>query len=208
VTRRNPAVFGLPVLAGLAGVLVLWCAWRIIGAELTLGTGLAAWGLWLVLTAAVVTAAFYVRELARHRVAGRGGAWRPLPSLVLLWIAGATSVGVFGFMLPTRADSAPATPTAAAASVPVTSAPTPEVGTTSAPAPTSSRPTPTPASRSQVRETPTPVRTTVVTPSPVSTSVAAPSSPTTSAPAPSPTSSPLITIVLPGHGGTKPPHTN
>ena len=208
MTRRNLPAAGLPALGGLAALLVLWCAWRILGAGLTWTTGFLAWGLWLVLAASVVTAAFYVRELAKHRVATRGGAWRPLPSLVLLWIAGVTSVGVFAFMLPSRAESAAAAaPAPAAATVPVPGTPTPAVATTTAPTTAAARASATTASRSQARVTPTPLRTTAaLAPQPVSTVAPAPARSTTTPPAPSPTSSPLITIRIPGHGSGSPTH--
>ena len=96
----------LGVLAAACVGTLLWYAWLILAADLPRGAAIATWVLWLFSTAAVVTLWAYVREFLAHRQAvGRDASWKPLPSLVLLWIGGLTAMVSFAFVLP---DKAPA----------------------------------------------------------------------------------------------------
>ena len=103
MTRPNVLVGALA--AGCVGML-LWCARLTLTADLPLGAHIAAWALWLVATAAVVTLLAYLREFLRHRQAvGRDASWKPLPSLVLLWVGGLTALLSFGFILPDKSST-------------------------------------------------------------------------------------------------------
>jgi cell division septation protein DedD len=213
VTRPNILV---GALAAVGVGTLLWCAWLILAADLTLGTSIAAWGLWLLVAAAVTTLVAYVRELGRHRTSvTRGGSWKPLPSLVLVWIGGATAVGVFLFMLPSSAavDSADQTPKADGSLAKGSTDQLPSATSAGDP-----RVSPTTVSRSKPRTTPTGSPTTSPTAASRSRSGSTTSSPTpkrttttTSTPTTSTTSpTPIVTITLPtGQGSptTKPhPH--
>lgn len=201
MTRRNARFAGL---IAAAAVVLLWSAWRIVDARLNTGTAIAAWGLWLVLAAALASAVAYLRELAQHRGSSRRVGWRPVPGVSLLWVAGVATVAVFAFLMPDAGAAAtgrqapvadgstpaPGSPTPVA--TPTTATPT----TTSPTSPTTSaRPTPSSsASRSQSGVVPAAVETAAVTPRPVSTT-SAPSAPATSpAPTSSTTSAPLVTL--------------
>jgi hypothetical protein len=112
VTRPNPLVGALAVVC--VGTL-LWCARLILAADLPRGAHVASWGLWALATVAIVTMLAYLREFLHHRQAiGRGASWKPLPSLVLLWIAGATALASFPFILPGPAAAAAAAAAAGA----------------------------------------------------------------------------------------------
>lgn len=217
--RRTIVTAGL-VAAGLG--TLLWCAWRIFNAQLTLGTGIAAWALWLVLAAALATAGAYLREVTRHRSSTHAAGWKPLPAVMLLWVAGVSTLAVFAFMLPLKADPAPSGQ--GAASQALTSASTTSQPTTPGAAPTTAaaaaaRASATTASRSLVRPTPAPVQTTAPTSNAVSTaSTASPvARSSSSSDAPAPTASPststttdslLSGVLFPGHGRTKAPPRN
>ena len=96
----------LGVLAAACVGTLLWYAWLILAADLPRGATIATWVLWLFSAAAVVTLVAYAREFLAHREAvGREASWKPLPSLVLLWIGGLTAMVSFSFVLP---DKAPA----------------------------------------------------------------------------------------------------
>lgn len=208
MTRRNALTAGL---VAAAAVVLLWSAWRIVQAQLTVGTAVVAWGLWLVLAGAVASAVAYLRELLQQRGTSRRVGWRPLPGVSLLWIAGLATLAVFGFLMPDAAgaraasqspvaDSSMSTPTQSATSAPL---PTPTAtlsSTTSAhTAPTTS------ASRSRARMVPAAVQTTAVTPRPVSTT-SAPSAPVTTSPTPtsSPTSTSLVSLPILPNGKPHP----
>jgi cytoskeletal protein RodZ len=204
VTRPNVLV---GALAAVCVGTLLWCAWLILAADLTLGTSIAAWGLWLLVAAAAVTLVAYVRELGRHRHSvTSGGSWKPLPSLVLVWIGGLTAVGVFAFMLPSgaaeNADSGPAAE-GRQTGTPTTSATGSPVGATLTPDP---RGTSSTASRSKPRTTPTTSPTAATATSPAGTPTGSPTSSPTSAsrtssttttPTKTKTPKPGITITLP-----------
>ena len=145
MTRHNAMVGGLAA----AGVGTLgWFAAKIVAAPLPLGASVAAWTLWLIVAAALVTFAAYARELLRHNTAlRRGGSWKPLPGLALLWIAGLTALVSFGFVLPDGPASAEG---ADRATTSTTTAPSPAATTGS----TSRKPATSPASRSSARQTP------------------------------------------------------
>jgi hypothetical protein len=75
-----------------------------------------------------VTLVAYLREFLRHREAvGREASWKPLPSLVLLWLAGVTALVSFAFILPDKnraegaVDPATASTSLTAETVPTTS---------------------------------------------------------------------------------------
>lgn len=214
MTRRNAPTAGL---IAAAVVILLWSGWRIVDARLTVGTGIAAWGLWLVLAVAVASAVAYLRELVQHRGSSRRGGWRPVPGVALLWVAGIATVAVFGFLMPGGAGAH------ASSQVPVadgsTPAPAPASPSSSSPLPTTSPTTAgpiispkatrgsAPAAPSQPRAVPVvAAHTASVTPRPVSTA------PASSAPAPSPTptatststSAPLITLPTLPNGKPKP----
>ena len=145
MTRHN-AMVGVLAAAGV-GTLG-WFATKIVAAHLPLGAGIAAWTLWLIVAAALVTFAAYARELLRHNTAlRRGGSWKPLPGLALLWIAGLTALVSFGFVLPDAPASAEGTNRATTST---TTTPSP-AATTGSP---SRKPATSPASRSSARQTP------------------------------------------------------
>jgi hypothetical protein len=206
VTRPN-ALVGALAAAGVG--TLLWLAWLIVAADLTVGTSIAAWGLWLLVLLTATTLVAYARELGRHRrVAGRTLSWRPLPGLVLLWVGGLTAVPVLALTLPhgQQPTAATAKRTSAALTTPEASPPT--ASGTQVPSPTSTsapRPTRTQVARSADRTSPT----TVQAPAPQATTTAAPRPPTTrptTRPAPT-TTTPLIDVTLlpNGHPKTKPP---
>ena len=202
MTRPNVLV---GALAAVCVGTLLWCARLILATDLTLGTSIAAWGLWLLIAAAAITLVAYVRELGRHRHSvTSGGSWKPLPSLVLVWIGGLTAVGVFAFMLPSNAaESAPQKTSAESPATKASSAfPTPTETATASPraaATTASRSkprttpstSPTAATRTHAAGTPT---TKATSTSPSSTSR---TSTTTSTPSSTTTKKPGITITLP-----------
>lgn len=210
MTRRN-TLLGALAAAGVG--TLLWCAWLILAVDLPQGSTIASWALWLLAAAAMTTFVAYVRELTRHEAVRRGGSWRPLPGLVLLWIAGGTAVAAFAFMLPSASTASTGqvrsadrdssltrtTTQPGPAATAWTSTSTPRGSTTSvartqertAPAPTGSDATPTPVSTTAPRATPGP-RTTNPRPSESS-----------------PTSTPIVDLtILPERGRqtTKPPH--
>ena len=87
------------IVAVVVGVALLWCDWLVLRADLTTGTTVAAVLLWLLAAGAVVTIVAFIREVERHRAdrrdtegGRRRGAARPLPGLVLLWVAGLTAL--------------------------------------------------------------------------------------------------------------------
>lgn len=103
MTRPNLLV---GALAAVCVGTLLWCARLILAADLPRGAHIASWALWVVATVAVVTLIAYVREFLVHRQAvGRDASWKPLPSLVLLWIGGLTALLSFAFILPDKSDS-------------------------------------------------------------------------------------------------------
>lgn len=192
------------VVAAVGGIALAWCAWLVLRANLTTGTTVAVVVLWLLAAGAVATLAAYVREVERHRAdrARHRSSAKPLPGLVLLWVAGLTALAAFPFMLSessaagaTSADPDPA---------PAGAVDAPAAPTTSSPVP--SRTSPTSPSRGATR-TPSPTSTSAAprtTPRPVTTSTPAttvrPSTTTTTAPRPTTsttTSGPLITITVP-----------
>jgi hypothetical protein len=211
VTRAQALV---GVLAAVGVGTLLWCARLILAADLTFGTSAAAWALWTLVAAAVGTLLLYAREIGRHRHSvTRGGSWKPLPSLVLVWIGGATAVGVFLFMLPASASGGGGDEADRSTATKGTSAPT------GATAGTDPRVSPTTVSRSHLRTT-----TPVVSPTSSTSSSRAPGttrsqtgattprqSASTTAPSTSSstTTTPLVTITLPSgqiKTTTKPPH--
>ncbi|SDP10188.1 hypothetical protein SAMN04489867_1420 [Pedococcus dokdonensis] len=200
------------VLAAACVGTLLWYAWLIVSADLPRGARIASWSLWLVATTAALTLYAYLREFLGHRAAvGREASWKPLPGLVLLWLAGATAMLSIGFVLPDKAAGPGATSTETAS----TSLTSQTVDSESESAAATARAS-TPASRSSVSRTsaPTPVTTTspsAATPTAdrsTSTSSAPSSStkrtgkPTTppGKPTPSTTTTPLIGITLPAPG--------
>lgn len=104
----KPFVWMLAV-AGLG--TLLWCARGILTSELPGGAGVAAWLLWLIAASALLTLVAYLRELALHHQAVRGGgSWRPVPALLVLWVAGLTALVALPLVLPGgRAEVAPPT---------------------------------------------------------------------------------------------------
>ena len=195
------------VVAAVGGIALLWCAWLVLRANLTTGTTVAVVVLWLLAAGAVATLAAYVREVERHRSdrARHRSSAKPLPGLVLLWVAGLTALAAFPFML--SESSAAGATSADPDSAPAGAVDSPGTPTTSTPVP--SRTSPTSPSRG-ARRTPSPTSTSSsavprTTPRPVTTSTtsatARPSSSTTTT-APRPTTStttpgPLVTITLP-----------
>lgn len=101
--KASPLVFVGALAAAGVGTL-LWCAWLILTAPLPTGAATAAWVMWLLCVAALVTLVAYLRELVRHRVIAGRGSWKPLPGLLLLWVAGLTALVAFPFALPQRAS--------------------------------------------------------------------------------------------------------
>jgi cytoskeletal protein RodZ len=103
VTRPNLLV---GALAAVCVGMLLWCARLILAADLPRGAHVASWALWVFATVAVLTLIAYVREFLVHRQAvGRDASWKPLPSLVLLWIGGLTALLSFAFILPDKSHS-------------------------------------------------------------------------------------------------------
>lgn len=209
----RPTAIVVALAAGGVGTL-LWCAWLILSADLTLDTGIAAWGLWLLVAAAATTLVAYVRELGRHHHSvTKGGSWKPLPSLVLLWVAGATAVGVFLFMMPSSAATGNADQATNPQKAQVDAGAAPLAGTPT----TTSRTSATTASRSKARTaTPTSSPTSPTATGVVASTSQAPRPRTTTRPTTSTSSSPtsttttpLVTITLPQGQPkpTKPPHT-
>jgi len=146
VRRPRHALTG--VVAVVGGTALVGCVVQLIRADLSLGTRLAALGLWLLAALAVATLTGYVREVERHRRsthrgdgpsprggrrvrgAQRSGSWKPLPGLVLLWVGGLTALAVFPFMLSggaTARSSAPAQEAGGAVVTAQTSATSPAV---------------------------------------------------------------------------------
>lgn len=192
------------VVAAVGGIALLWCAWLVLRADLTTGTTVAVVVLWLLAAGAVATLAAYVREVERHRAdrARHRSSAKPLPGLVLLWVAGLTALAAFPFMLSessaagaTSADPDPApagavdTPAAPTSSKPVpsrTSPTSPSRGATRTPSPTSTSAAP----RTTSRPVTTSTTTSTVRPSTTTTTTPRPTTSTT-------TSGPLITITVP-----------
>lgn len=211
MTRPNALV---GALAAVGVGTLLWLAWLIVAADLTLWTSIAAWGLWLLVLLTATTAVAYARELVRHHgAAPRRGAWKPLPSLVLLWIGGLTAVPVLALMLPSSAAPVPAKATSSAGVL--SSRPAFPTGSSASSTPTPSpRTTRSQASRSADRSatttttSPTPRRTPrgTTTTGPTPTATTRPTRPPTTTTT-TPTTTPIIDItVLPnGHTKTKPP---
>ncbi|MEO6412752.1 MAG: hypothetical protein ABIO48_09220 [Pedococcus sp.] len=103
MTRPNLIV---GALAAVCVGMLLWCARLILVADLPLGAHVATWVLWAVAAVAIVTLIAYLREFLTHRQAvGREATWKPLPSLVLLWIGGLTALVSFAFILPDKSSS-------------------------------------------------------------------------------------------------------
>ena len=125
----KPLVWALAV-AG-SGVL-LWCARGILTSDLPRGAGVAAWVLWLIAASALLTLVAWLRELAvHHRAVRGGGSWRPVPVLLLLWVGGLTALVSLPLVLP--GAKAAAASTAASASTP---APAASTATPTRPVPT------------------------------------------------------------------------
>jgi hypothetical protein len=124
------------VLAVAASGVLLWCAREILTSELPRGAGVAAWVLWLVAAAALLTLVAWLRELAVHHDAIRGGgSWRPVPPLLLLWVGGLTAVVSLPLVLPGQTAAAGSTPAHASASSPTSGPATaPTTAPTTAPA--------------------------------------------------------------------------
>lgn len=195
----------LGALAAVCGGMLLWCARLILAADLPRGAHIASWCLWVVAAVAVLTLIAYVREFLRHRQqAGRDASWKPLPSLVLLWIGGLTAMLSFAFILPSKASpegaSAPAKAGTALTAQTVTPSPAATTGASDVARPATSST----SSRSKASRTaaPAPAATTAQSGS----SGAAPA-PRTTTPTPSSTTSPLIDIhIFPTQSQrTKPP---
>lgn len=202
MTHRNARSAGL---VAAAVVILLWSAWRIVDARLNTSTAIAAWGLWLVLAVALASAVAYLRELVQHRGSSRRVGWRPVPGVMLLWIAGLSTVGVFGFLMP-DAGAASTSTQAPVADGSTPSAPSPTPSPTTA-TPTTASPTtaatPTQAasvSRSQPRAVPVAVRTWALAPRAASTT-SAPRPATSPTPTASPTSTSLLGLPLLPNGG-------
>jgi hypothetical protein len=112
------ALVSVIAVAGL-GVL-LWCARGILTSDLPRGAGVAAWLLWLIAAAALLTLVAYLRELATHHHAVRGGAsWRPVPSLLVLWIAGVTALVSLPLVLPGPSAASASSASSAAGGAPI-----------------------------------------------------------------------------------------
>lgn len=206
MTRPN-----LPVgaLAAVCGGTLLWCAWLILAADLPTAAHVASWCLWAVAAVAVVTLIAYVREFLRHRQqVGRDASWKPLPSLVLLWIGGLTALLSFAFILPHKAAAAsaaaPAKPgtSLAAQTVPPAPATPATASSTSRPATSSTSP------RSSASRTALPVPASTTALNPVTGGAPAPRpSATTGTPSSTTTSSLINLRIIPTQSQrTKPPH--
>jgi hypothetical protein len=134
------------VLATAVLGALLWCARGILTSELPRGAGLAAWLLWLIAASALLTLLAYVRELALHHHAVRGGSsWQPLPALLVLWVGGLTALVSLPLVLP--GEKAAAAAESATARVTNNTSP-PMVRTT-----TSARPSATTVARSATSAT-------------------------------------------------------
>lgn len=188
----------LGVLAAACVGTLLWYAWLILAADLPRGATIATWVLWLFSAAAVATLVAYAREFLAHREAvGREASWKPLPSLVLLWIGGLTAMVSFAFVLPGKAPADSAEdPAAPGASL---SAQQSDATTTSAAEDARSTTT---TSRSSSPRTPAPVSTSAST-TPSATGGGSSSSTSTSASTPASTTSTVTTT----HHGTGSPTT-
>jgi len=192
-------------------VILLWSAWRVLTAPLPTAAATAAWLLWVIAVAALVTFVLYLREMARHGLGSHHASWRPLPGVLLLWVGGLTAVVAFGFVLPDRpGDTAQPDVDTAATSPSTTAAPTPSstrAPRTSPTAPRATRAAVAPAratSRPQPVSTPSTVQSTTRT----ATSAPSPTSTTPTPPTATTTTTPLLDIVLPPRRGhEKPPHT-
>ena len=199
MTRPNLLVGALA--ASCVGML-LWCARLTLTADLPLGAHIAAWALWLVAATAVVTLLAYLREFLMHRQAvGRDASWKPLPSLVLLWVGGLTALLSFGFILPDKSSTNGAEgPTKAGTSLTAqTVAPAPATTTTAASTPRPAAES-TSSSRSVASRTAPPAApsTAPQSTSTTDTTAADRTAPRSSTATPSTTSSPLIDIhILP-----------
>lgn len=206
--KPSPLVFVGALAAAGVGTL-LWCAWLILTAPLPSAAAAASWTLWLLSVAALVTLVAYLREMVRHGNLARASSWKPLPGLVLLWVAGLTALVAVPFMLPERASGPTGEAAAAAPEQLPSDAPTTGVAT--------GRDIPASVSRStrSTTSSTTATRSTTSSAGRVSATTAPPAASTTS-PRPSTTSSsttaasiPILSITLPhgtGRPTTKPPH--
>lgn len=197
----------LGALAAVCGGTLLWCAQLILAADLPRGAHIASWGLWVVAAVAVLTLIAYVREFLRHRQqAGREASWKPLPSLVLLWIGGLTALLSFAFILPHKDSSDGASAPAKAGTSLSAQTMTPPSSTPTAASDVTRPVTSSTSSRSKSSRTvpPAPAATTAQR---SSTGVAPAPRSTTTTPTPSSTTSPLIDIhIFPTQSQrTKPP---
>ena len=213
MTRRKAVARATVVALAVAGVVILLSsAWRILTAPLPGAAAAAAWTLWVVAVAALVTFVLYLREVARHGFGAGRSSWKPLPGVVLLWAGGLTALVAFAFVLPDRpgdsgqseVDSAATSPTTPAAPKPSSTSSTPGP-TTTAPATRTAE-----AARTTARRTTRPQPVTTASPVEATSRTATPApSPTTTAPTPTPTPSttPLLDIILPPQGRrpTQPP---
>jgi hypothetical protein len=127
VSGPKPLVWVLAV-AG-TGVL-LWCARGILTSDLPRGAGVAAWVLWLIAASALLTLVAWLRELAvHHRAVRGGGSWRPVPVLLLLWVGGLTALVSLPLVLPgakaaASTSASATTPPAASTVTPTATVPT------------------------------------------------------------------------------------
>ena len=211
MSRREAVARATIVALAAAGVVVLlWSAWRVLTTPLPNSAAAAAWTLWVVSVAALVTFVLYLREMARHGLGAGRASWKPLPGVALLWVAGLTALVAFGFVLPERpADSAQSQVDSAATlpTTPTTPRPT-TTGTPTSPATTARAKSVAPSTTARATTRPRPVAT--ASPVRATTRKATPApSPTSTSPTPSTTTTdPLLDIVLPpGHGRrpTEPP---
>jgi hypothetical protein len=96
----GPKPFVCALAVAGSGAL-LWCARGILVSDLPRGAGVAAWVLWLIGATALLTLVAWLRELAVHHQAVRGGgSWRPVPALLLLWVGGVTALVSLPLVLP------------------------------------------------------------------------------------------------------------
>ncbi|GAA4722761.1 hypothetical protein GCM10025782_20810 [Pedococcus ginsenosidimutans] len=216
MSRREAVARATIVALAAAGVVVLlWSAWRVLTTPLPNSAAAAAWTLWVVSVAALVTFVLYLREVARHGLGVGRASWKPLPGVALLWVAGLTALVAFGFVLPERpadsaqsqVDSAAASPTTPTTPRPTTPRPT-TTGTPTSPATSARVKSVAPSTTARATTRPRPV--TTASPVRATTRKATPvPSPTSTSPTPSTTTTdPLLDIVLPpGHGRrpTEPP---
>lgn len=211
MSRRETVARATIVALAAAGVVVLlWSAWRVLTTPLPNAAAAAAWTLWVLSVAALVTFVLYLREMARHGLGAGRGSWKPLPGVALLWVAGLTALVAFGFVLPERpADSAQSDVDSAATSPTTQTTPSPSAtGAPASPAATARARTPAPTTTARPTARPRPVTTASPVQATTRKATAAPS-PTITSPTPTTTTTePLLDIVLPpGRGHTKPPHT-